>query len=359
MQTVGDVIRKYRKSKGLTQEEMADRLGVTAPAVNKWEKNSSLPDVALLAPIARLLGITTDELLSFHGNLSDNEINQYFAQLQEDLEHRDFHTVFLSAQEKVREYPNAEGLIWQAASILDGARLLLDLPNQDAYDNVLYGWYERCLQSEDEGIRNQAADALFHAYVRKGDYEKAAQYLSHFSRENPERKREQALVDGKTGHREAAFRSLEELLYTGYLHTQNVLNDLRILYMEDGDRAMVHKLVDLSGAVAAAFEMGRYQAVCPGLDAATWEKDPVWTMGLVEELLDSADTIGDFVRSPLYRHMNLRPADPSFAEAARQTLLQSLEDEAFAYMQSDPNWDLLKSGASWQNAASPGRNPTN
>lgn len=343
MQTVGDVIRKYRKQKGLTQEEMADRLGVTAPAVNKWEKNSSLPDVALLAPIARLLGITTDELLCFRGTLSDIEIQQYLTQLQEDLERKEFPTVLCSVQEKIREYPNAEHLIWQAASILDGKRQLLDLPNQDAYDAVLYGWYERCLQSEDEGIRNQAADALFHAYVRREDYEKAVQYLAVFSRENPERKRKQALVDGRTGKRKAAYRALEELLYTGYLHTQNVLEDLRILYREDGDRAMVHKLADLSGAVAAAFEMGRYHEVYPRLGAAAWEQDTAWTAEIVEQLLESADTIVDFVRSPLYRHMNLKPAGPEFAEAARQALLQSLENEAFAYMREDPNWETWKS----------------
>lgn len=60
---LGQVIRKYRKIKNMTQEEMAVRLGVTAPAVNKWENGNSLPDIMLLAPIARLLGITTDELL--------------------------------------------------------------------------------------------------------------------------------------------------------------------------------------------------------------------------------------------------------------------------------------------------------
>lgn len=38
---IGEVIRTYRKKKGLTQEEMAGRLGVTAPAVNKWEKGVS------------------------------------------------------------------------------------------------------------------------------------------------------------------------------------------------------------------------------------------------------------------------------------------------------------------------------
>ena len=39
---IGSVIKKYRKDIGLTQEEMANRLGVTAPAVNKWENGCSL-----------------------------------------------------------------------------------------------------------------------------------------------------------------------------------------------------------------------------------------------------------------------------------------------------------------------------
>lgn len=66
---LGEIIRQNRKKMGLTQEEMANRLGVTAPAVNKWENNNSTPDIHLLAPIARLLNITLDHLLSFQEEL--------------------------------------------------------------------------------------------------------------------------------------------------------------------------------------------------------------------------------------------------------------------------------------------------
>ena len=48
---IGKVIHKYRKARNLTQEEMAKMLGVTAPAVNKWERGVNQPDIALLAPI--------------------------------------------------------------------------------------------------------------------------------------------------------------------------------------------------------------------------------------------------------------------------------------------------------------------
>ena len=72
---IGKTIRKYRKEKGMTQEEMANRLGVTTPAVNKWENENSYPDITLLAPIARLLGISLDTLLSFQENLTKSRRN--------------------------------------------------------------------------------------------------------------------------------------------------------------------------------------------------------------------------------------------------------------------------------------------
>ncbi len=82
---IGEVIRTYRKKKGITQEEMAVRLGVSTPAVNKWENGNSMPDILLLAPIARLLGITVDELLSFREELTQEEINGFICDVDEML----------------------------------------------------------------------------------------------------------------------------------------------------------------------------------------------------------------------------------------------------------------------------------
>lgn len=341
--TIGDVIKKYRKNKGMTQEEMAVRLGVTAPAVNKWERGNTLPDVALLAPIARLLGITTDELLSFKDDLTDEEISQYLLKIQKDLESKDFHDIFLSVKEKVEEYPNCEKLIWQAAVILDAKRMTIELPSQDKYDKVIFGWYERCLLSEDERIRNQAADSLFHAFIRQEDYEKAAQYLDYFSLENPDRKRKEALVNSKTGKRTEAYRTYEELIFSAYQHIQMTLNDLRILYMEDDDHEMARKLVEVSSSAASTFEMGKYNEICFGLDVAAWEKDIEWTAQLMQEILDSIGTISAFTKSKLYQHMALKTVDSNFSASLKRELLKSLEDESFNYMQGNEDWEKLKS----------------
>lgn len=63
-ETIGNRISYLRKEKGITQEEMAEKLGVTPQAVSKWENDISYPDILLLPKLAEILGVTVDELLS-------------------------------------------------------------------------------------------------------------------------------------------------------------------------------------------------------------------------------------------------------------------------------------------------------
>ncbi len=62
--TLGQRIAFLRKEKGLTQEELAVSLGVSAQAVSKWENDVSCPDIMLLPQLSKILGVTSDELLS-------------------------------------------------------------------------------------------------------------------------------------------------------------------------------------------------------------------------------------------------------------------------------------------------------
>ena len=62
-ETMGKRISDLRKQKGMTQEQLAQQVGVTAQAVSKWENDLSCPDISILAQLAEALGVTTDELL--------------------------------------------------------------------------------------------------------------------------------------------------------------------------------------------------------------------------------------------------------------------------------------------------------
>ena len=61
--TIGKRIAALRKEKGLTQEELADHMGVSPQAVSKWENDQTCPDISALPKLARLLGVSVDELL--------------------------------------------------------------------------------------------------------------------------------------------------------------------------------------------------------------------------------------------------------------------------------------------------------
>lgn len=67
-ESMGNRIQKFRKEKGLTQEDLAEKLGVSAQAVSKWENDVSCPDITLLPQLCRVLGISADELLSGRNN---------------------------------------------------------------------------------------------------------------------------------------------------------------------------------------------------------------------------------------------------------------------------------------------------
>lgn len=64
MDTLGSRIGRMRRAKGFTQEELAEKLGVSAQAVSKWENDISCPDIQLLPQLAKLLGTTVDQLLT-------------------------------------------------------------------------------------------------------------------------------------------------------------------------------------------------------------------------------------------------------------------------------------------------------
>lgn len=62
--TLGIRIGLLRREKGLKQEELAERMGVSPQAVSKWENDLNCPDIALLPQLAKTLGVTVDHLLT-------------------------------------------------------------------------------------------------------------------------------------------------------------------------------------------------------------------------------------------------------------------------------------------------------
>ena len=100
---INEIIRQRRKALGLTQEQIAQRLGVSAPAVNKWESGASYPDITLLPPLARLLKIDLNTLLSFKEELTEAEIADLVRELTQVIQTGQVEAALLYAREQAEE----------------------------------------------------------------------------------------------------------------------------------------------------------------------------------------------------------------------------------------------------------------
>lgn len=341
---IAEVIRKYRKEAGMTQEEMANRLGVTAPAVNKWENGNSKPDIELLAPIARLLHISLDTLMSFHEELTPSEIGEIIREMDTMFVSEGFETVYEWAADKIKEYPNCNMLIWQLVVMLDARRLTDVTIDSEKYDEQINAWYELVLKDEDEKIKRHAADSLFGFYLRKKEYVKAEGYLQYFSDNDPMKKIYQGRLYKEQGDKENAYKTFEDIVLSAY-HTLNFAFSLMTgLALEEGDIQEARYLAEKMGAIAGIFEMGKYHECASMLDVVCAEKNVEETYHIVEQLLTSVDSLCDFQKSRLFQHMKFNEQKSSFTENLKEKLLEGFRNsESFGYMKGDMAWeDLLR-----------------
>ena len=156
------------------------------------------------------------------------------------------------------------------------------------------------------------------------------------SRQNPERKRMQALIYGKTGRVQEAYKAYEELLFADYGMISMIFNSLYMLAIHDEDMEKAHYYVEKQAALARLFEMGEYYELSGKLDLAVTEKDEKITADTAEKMLSETERIRDFTASPLYEHMAFKAVDNKFVAEMKQNLINCFKNEdIFGFMKDN------------------------
>ena len=117
MLTTAYTIREKRRACGYTQERLAQALGLTPAAVSKWETGQTLPDVTLLCPLAEALGITTDELLGFNPDVSEEQAEELLQPDRDALAQGDFSNATRLGEKAVQLHPSSATLAFATASL--------------------------------------------------------------------------------------------------------------------------------------------------------------------------------------------------------------------------------------------------
>ncbi len=75
---ISENIKRLRKGRNITQEQLAEAMGVSVTAVSKWERSETYPDITLLSPLAYYFGVTIDELMGYDESKINKEIDDFF-----------------------------------------------------------------------------------------------------------------------------------------------------------------------------------------------------------------------------------------------------------------------------------------
>ena len=172
-----DNLKKYRKTAGMTQEEVAKFLMVTPQAVSKWETGNGTPDISLLIPIAELFGVSTDELLGRKEMLRDSTLEEIY-ESGESLQDK-----YTKYTELLKRYPGNAQILLKLLSV-SAERLHLDKALSDAEkESIMSNAKEYARRLQKENAYRDLAEVhgrLSDVYAAYGDFEHAkeeAQYL--------------------------------------------------------------------------------------------------------------------------------------------------------------------------------------
>lgn len=119
---LGENIKNFRHQKGITQETLAEFLGVTFQSVSRWERGESYPDITMLPEIADFFKVTVDDLLGSNKKQSEKKVQAYL-ELYDTMKLKNLAKVFNEYKNAVKEFPRDFRLLVRYMQLLHEAKL--------------------------------------------------------------------------------------------------------------------------------------------------------------------------------------------------------------------------------------------
>lgn len=356
---INQVIHDKRKMLGLTQEDIADALGVSVPAVSKWENGISYPDITIIPALARFLHTDLNTLLCYERELSEKEVGEFVNNLAKRMEQDGFVKIYQSARDKIKEYPTDARFIQTTATFLKGAMLMSQLKPEEKsfYDEEITHLYEMVGQLDCEPYAGRAHYMLASNAISEKDYEKAQELLDRIPKYDGLDKRmlQARLLEKKEQYTEAAK------IYEGKLSA--MLNELQVPLMQlihiavmEGNSELAEKLVLCGEQITKAAGLWEYISYVYAFQKAMDEKDAAKTMEVLEPMMKAMLIPWDVKKSPLMSHMTMaqeeRDKNLSKEELQQRSghinMGQKMLSGILADLEHNPEYDFLKGENAFQ-----------
>lgn len=193
-------LREHRCRLGMTQEDVANALGVAPQTVSKWERAETCPDVTLLPVLANLFEITTDELLGMDQLRREHQAGMVYSRAREKLRQKDWQGAITVYEQALYTWPNDAGMLTDLAMALGLAGEASQLARaRELCKRVIHsGGHDK--------VQHTARAALCYLHAKAGETEKAFEC----ARELPHQRESREVVCEHLKKQDG----LDELLYT-------------------------------------------------------------------------------------------------------------------------------------------------
>lgn len=182
---IGENIKRLRKERDMTQEQLAAELGVSFQAVSRWELGTTYPDIALLPVIAAYFDVTVDELLGVDMARREEEIREIQEQSKKLRHEGKAYEDMCFLREKVKEFPNSPILLYELSLSVfiyyfNDARPFDEEQKRKAVEEIAELCKKAIKYSDNEGfsIRCKRHMALAYGYI--GEKERVREIVETF-----------------------------------------------------------------------------------------------------------------------------------------------------------------------------------
>lgn len=338
MMNMYETIRTRRRALGMTQEQLADRLGVSAAAVSKWELAASYPDVTLLPALARALGVDLNTLMGFERTPDRTALNDMMLRVSDAAKAQGCEAAYSLAEGFVREYPACGALLFGLAATLEGRLMTADM-TADAREILsarLRDWYLRAAESDDDEAREAAANMLALRYLADNRIDEAKAMMERLPRE-PSTARwplEVSLLLAQ-GEKEQAAACVQKRLLACAGNVQQLL--LRLLQMEldagEFDRAQV--IADLTADFVKLLCLHPYTGHFAQFQTALARREPEGCITHLRAMFDALDAPWSPGACPLYDRADVHASSLAGRDLLRAIVRLIEQDESYAFLREN------------------------
>lgn len=339
---ISEVIRSYRKKENLTQEQVANYLNISAPAVNKWENEISYPDITLLAPLARILKIDVNTLLAFNEELTELEVNNFTKEVSEMVSKVGYQKAFEKGSDLIKNYLSCDELILYISTVLRAHLVVSEIEGKEKYEGKIIAWLELITASSKQKIASDAKLALALMHMEKEEYEKAQEILDKIPEPGIDKKLQQAVLFETTGKFDEAYAIYEGILLKNANEILSALTlTIKILCKENKFSEAV-EYSERAKKLVEVFDLGAYNKYLLDLFLAIEKQDKERTIEMIKNMVNEASSMNDFMKSKLYTHMKFNDVHSMSTDDFKRFVKSSIKkDKTLDFVKNDPRIKFL------------------